>query len=150
MAIAFASKRKFITATETLLLKTSHGNGCYYAETEVLPKIYHTAAEAIAGTDDFVQAIRFDMETLKGEDVTEDCAEAWLSNWTGTPDETVPAFVEGSDAFKRYCREYEERFPRWRGPDPDEQRDSWLDDEFRFERMGHSVEARLEYRFPAE
>lgn len=132
--IKAAPKRNFITATETLLLKTTHGAGFYFSETDVLPKVYATAAEAIQGNDDFVQAIRFDMETLTGEDVTEECAEAWLYDWQGRPDDDVPAFVDTSDAFKRWCRAYEEENPGWQGPDPDQQRQEWLDDEYRCER----------------
>jgi hypothetical protein len=135
--IRTAPKRKFITATETLLLKTTHGAGFYFGETDVLPKVYATAADAIKGNDDFVQAIRFDTETLTGEDVTEECAEAWLSDWTGTPEDKVPPFVETSDAYKIWSRAYEEENPGWQGPDPDQQRQEWLDDEYRFERMGH-------------
>jgi hypothetical protein len=131
MGIQFTPTRKFITASETLLLKTTHGKGYYFSETDVLPTVFATAAEAIKGDDDFVQAIRFDMESLVGEDVTEECAEAWLSDWTGNPDDKVPAFVDTSTAFKRWCEAYTEENPRWRGPDPDELRESWLDDEYR-------------------
>lgn len=135
--ISFTKTRAFINATETLLLKTTHGKGFYFSETDVLSKVYATAADAIKGVDDFVQAIRFDMETLAGEDVTEECAEAWLRDWTGTPDDNVPAFVDRSEAFKRWSAAYDEENPGWRGPDPDQQRQEWLDDEYRFERLGH-------------
>lgn len=123
--------RKFINAGECLLLKTTHQSGFYLMETDVLPKVFGTVADAIKGNDDFVQAIRFDLSSLVGEDVTEDCAEAWLSDWHGAPDEKVPPFVEASDAFKIYCRAYEEENPGWQGADPDQQRQEWLDDEYK-------------------
>src|SRR4051812_14416750 len=110
--IQYVPKRKFINANEVLLLKTTHGKGHYFFETEVLPKVFATAAEAIEGMDDFVQAIRFDVETLIGEDVTEECAAAWLYNWDGNPDDKVPPFVDTSDEFKRWCAAYEEENPR--------------------------------------
>lgn len=139
--------RKFINARECLLLKTPHAKGCYYGETDHLPKTYDTAADAIRGTDDFIQAIRFDMETLTGEDVTEDCAEAWLSDWTGNPGDEVPPFVDGSDAFKNWSRAYDEENPGWQGKDPDQQRQEWLDDEYRYEHLSASERVRLERHF---
>ncbi|MBB4342108.1 hypothetical protein [Rhizobium leguminosarum] len=131
--------RPFINARECLLLRTPHANGCYYGETDVLPKTYDTAADAIRGTEDFIQAIRFDMETLTGEDVTEECAEAWLSDWTGDPGEKVPPFVGRSDAFKRWSHAYDKENPGWQGPDPDQQRQEWLDDEYRYEQLNRQA-----------
>lgn len=98
--------RKFIQSGEVLLLKTRYADGFYIKETDVLPKVFDTAADAIRGDDDFVQAIRFDLSDMKGEDVTEDCAAAWLQDWEGTPDDEVPAFVENSEAFENWCEAY--------------------------------------------
>ncbi|MBB3313673.1 hypothetical protein FHT78_005467 [Rhizobium sp. BK196] len=128
--------RKFINPRECLLIRTGHTltGGSYFMETDVLPKCFDTAADAIRGNDDFIQAVRFDMETLTGEDVTEDCAEAWLSDWTGTPDESVPEFVKHSDAFERYCQAFNDK-----QPDPDQQRQEWLDDEYRYEHLNRQV-----------
>ncbi|QHW26620.1 hypothetical protein GYN07_20785 [Rhizobium leguminosarum bv. viciae 248] len=139
--------RNFINARECLLLKTPHANGCYYGETDVLPKTYDTAADAIRGTDDFIQAIRFDMETLTGEDVTEECATAWLDDWKGTPADPVPAFVNSSEAFQTWSRAYDQEHPGWQGPDPDQQRQEWLDEEYRYEHLHASERVRPERNY---
>lgn len=124
--------RPFIAKTEALLLKSvASRGGTYFGETELLPHVYETAKDALKGNDDFIQAIRFDMETLTGEDVTEDLAECWLSDWDGDPDRDVPDFIKHSDAYEKWCAQYEIENPRWRGPDPDQQRQEWLDDEYR-------------------
>jgi hypothetical protein len=126
--------RNFINAREALLIRTSFSKGgTYFMETDVLPKVYETPADAIRGNDDFVQAIRFDLETLTGEDVTEECAKSWLRGWNGTPADPVPAFVNSSEAFHAWSRAYDQENPGWQGPDPDQQRQEWLDDEYRYE-----------------
>lgn len=98
--------RKFIQSGEVLLLEARSRHGIIYIEEEMVSAGYETAADAIKGRDDFIRAMRLDLSTIKGEDVTEECAAAWLDSWTGTPDDDVPAFVENSEAFEAWCEEY--------------------------------------------
>lgn len=123
------TRAPFISSTEALLLVTNHANGFYIPETDILPKRYETAKEAIEGQDDFIRAIRLDLVGLKAEDVTEDCAKAWLKDFEGDPDSKVPDFVKRSEAYDDWCHDYEAENPRWRGVDPDEAYDRRRDEQ---------------------
>jgi hypothetical protein len=107
------AKRKFIQSGEVFLLQARYADGFYIKETDVLPKSYDTAKEAIEGDNDFIRSIRLDLKTLIGEDVTEECASAWLEDFDGTPDQprnTIPDFVLESEAFERWCEDYYTEF----------------------------------------
>lgn len=101
-----ATHRKFIQSGEVLLLKARSRHGIIYIEEEIVTTTYDTAEDAIKGRDDFIQAIRFDMDTMNGEDVTEECAMAWLDGGAWTPEDDVPEFVANSEAFENWCEEY--------------------------------------------
>lgn len=105
--------RKFIQTGEAFLLQDRYADGFYFKETDVLPKSYDTAKDAIQGDNDFIRAIRFDLSSMKGEDVTEECAAAWLEGWDGHPDvprKDIPVFVLESEAFERWCENYYTEF----------------------------------------
>ncbi len=58
--------------------------------------------------------IRFDLDVLHGEDVTETVADAWLEGYDQSPQEEhkLPAFVRTSDAWERWCADFDaERSP---------------------------------------
>lgn len=71
----------------------------------------------------------------------------WLDDWKGTPADPVPAFVNSSEAFQTWSRAYDQEHPGWQGPDPDQQRQEWLDEEYRYEHLHASERVRPERNY---
>lgn len=110
--------RAFINSTETLLVIDIHNGRQYASETKLFGDTMAKASEAYQGVD-AVRFLRFDLETLTGEDVTEDVAEAWVSTNDPDPDDcgTLPDFVRFSAAWERYVKDWNaERGLRRRRP----------------------------------
>lgn len=96
--------RTFISRCESLLVEERWpelGDG--FAETT--HGVFVTASDALHKMGDAaVRAIRFDRETLTGEDVTEDLASAYIAaHGNIEPECIVPPFVENSEAWERFC-----------------------------------------------
>ena len=102
-----AERENFIEAHETLLLEDwLPSNGKFIAESDFYGTTYATAAEAIKGHE-FVRAFRLDRETMTLEDITEECAEAFMATFDGDPDDyQLPDFVKNSEALETYAEAY--------------------------------------------
>ena len=111
-----------IEAHETLMTKAYHRRvGVYWTET-VSCRTYSTmdaVLNEIEGVDDLVQVVRFNDETLVGEDITEACAAAWIARQSGyTINElgNIPEWIEKSEAWAEHveasAREAVERSDR--------------------------------------
>lgn len=102
------AKRQFIGSREVLIAVFAHQTGFFLAETKVIGKTYATASEAMAchQNDDTTRFIRFDMDTLTGEDVTEEMATAYLedSNLTPHDEDQLSTFVRTSEAWETFCK----------------------------------------------
>jgi hypothetical protein len=98
----------FVNARELLLVFDTFQGRPYIRESNVLGNVVTTAAEAIKGLD-ACKFVRFDTETNRGEDVTEECAEAYLKDFDGEPTSAVPEFVEFSEAWERWSEGYYSR-----------------------------------------
>jgi hypothetical protein len=101
-------QNQFMHARETLLYKFTDITGSTLEGCGHLGKTYDTAHEAVSGVEPH-EIWRLDLETMTAEDVTEDCADAWLEDWDGTPDDDVPPFVAGSEAYEDWCEAYQLR-----------------------------------------
>lgn len=101
----------FINSIEVLLhFNTTSRSVPYIAETAPLGQTVATAAEAIAGCDDgAAKFIRYDTEVDRGEDVTEECAAAYLDSFDGEPTDFVPPFVQFSEAWEDWCEDFYRR-----------------------------------------
>lgn len=102
----------FIHSRETLLVTNGSPKGFYFNETdgffgEIVSKPYDALfdeGKARFG-DDVQKFIRFDLDALHGEDVTETMAEAFLADWGGRvcDENTLPDFVRQSEAWEAFC-----------------------------------------------
>ncbi|WP_174804383.1 hypothetical protein [Martelella limonii] len=102
-----ADRTKFIEAHETLLLEDQiAGAPRFIAESDCYGTTYATAADAIQGAE-FVRAFRLDRETMTLEDITEECAKAFMATFDGDPDDDrLPDFVKNSEALEAYAEDY--------------------------------------------
>ena len=102
-----ANRTNFIEAHETLLLEDQiAGAPRFIAESDCYGTIYATAADAIEGAE-FVRAFRLDRETMTLEEVTEECAKAFMATYDGEPDDDdLPEFVKSSEALEAYAEDY--------------------------------------------
>lgn len=102
-----ADRTNFIEAHETLLLEDQLPSaGKFFAESDCYGTIYATAADAIQGAE-FVRAFRLDRETMTLEDITEECAKAFMADFKGDPDDDrLPDFVKNSEALEAYAEDY--------------------------------------------
>jgi len=103
-------KRQFINSREVLIPVDAHRTGFYLSETFVVGMTFATAAEAMARhhNDETTKFIRFDMDTLTGEDVTEEMAGAYLDDTNLTPhdEDRLSTFVRTSEAWERFCKDW--------------------------------------------
>lgn len=108
--MADAGRSTFTNSREVILPVTGHWTGFYFSESERIGRIYETAAEAWADhrDDAVVKFIRFDMDDMRGTDVTEEMAEAMLAESDLTPEDEdlLPTFVRTSEAWEDYCETY--------------------------------------------
>lgn len=84
---------------------------CHFVqEAELLPTQFDAAVTNCEDTT--TQIIRMDHKTWRGEDVTEDIANAWLNTHEplASDEATLPAFVAESDAWQLYCDDFNKRF----------------------------------------
>ena len=85
-------------------------NCLFVQEAELLPTQLDDAVKNCEDTT--TQIIRMDYKTWRGEDVTEDIANAWLNTYEPLlhDENTLPAFVAESDAWQLYCDDFKARF----------------------------------------
>lgn len=97
------TNRAFINSNEALLVINSYKNREYAAETAPFGDTMASASEAYQGVD-ALRFIRFDLETLTGEDVTEEVVAAWIEENQPDPDDcgVIPDFVRFSPAWEDY------------------------------------------------
>lgn len=104
-AAPFLQRREIILAVMTL------GAGYFSEESDTVGTTYRTAADWLTVHDGehVARLIRFDLDTLHGEDVTETVADAWLDRFDQSPEEAhnLPAFVRTSAAWERWCADFE-------------------------------------------
>ncbi len=98
---------RYINPGECIMIRSKYPHCEAYGEA-IIQRVRESLADALKGLldKDTVQVLLFDPSTLKAEDITEEAALAFLSTWTGDPDEDkVPAFVEQSDAFEAWAEQ---------------------------------------------
>lgn len=99
-----APARPFINSRETLLVIDVHNGRQYASETKLFGDEMAKPSDAYQGVD-AIRFIRFDLEELTGEDVTEDVANAWIQERSpdlDDPTDKVPDFVRFSEAWASY------------------------------------------------
>ncbi|QRY68623.1 hypothetical protein JVX98_10230 [Ensifer sp. PDNC004] len=103
-ATPFLQRREIILAMMTL------GAGTFFDETDTTGTTYKTAADWLHVHDGehVERLIRFDLDALHGEDVTESVADAWLNGFDQSPEQEhrLPAFVRTSQAWERWCADF--------------------------------------------
>lgn len=101
-------KRDFCNQSEFIFF-VDHLDNDYVQEADVLPMSLELTLTQIEPTT--LKIIRMDKETWKGEDVTEEVANAWLDQNQPTPeDELLPDFVADSDAWETYKASFEDAY----------------------------------------
>ena len=115
IADAMRGTAPFVQGREIILAVMTLGAGYFCEETDTLGTTYRTAADWLRTHDGehVARLIRFDLDALHGEDVTETVADAWLDGYDLTPEEEhrLPAFVRTSDAWDRWCADFAAQRP---------------------------------------
>jgi len=103
--------RIFIRQSEVLLVFLKNGQGNYIPETELGHRhSVDSALEMMCQDGSEYQAIRFDPESMTGEDVTNDLAMHWMEqnptlmheHFAGLgKGDTIPKFVRDSEFFEQ-------------------------------------------------
>lgn len=103
-------RTQFCTARETILVKLANPKGFYFEEGDFHGKTYETVSRAVDSLtmDHAAEFLRFDMDTLKAENITEEFAVEWLEKFEGTPDDedVLPLYVRTSEAWDAWCEQY--------------------------------------------
>ncbi|HEV7317697.1 MAG TPA: hypothetical protein VGO04_03690 [Ensifer sp.] len=110
------STAPFLQRREIILALMTLGAGHFCDETDCVGTTYRTAADWLKVHDGehAERLIRFDLDALHGEDVTETVADAWLDGYGESPEREhkLPAFVRSSSAWERWCADFDaERVP---------------------------------------
>ena len=115
IADAMRGTAPFLQGREIILAVMTLGAGWFCEETDTVGTTYRTAADWLRTHDGehVSRLIRFDLDALHGEDVTETVADAWLDGYDLTPEEEhrLPAFVRTSDAWDRWCADFAAQRP---------------------------------------
>lgn len=100
----------FLQRGEIILAVMTLGSGHFCGESDTVDSTYRTAADWLKVHDGehVARLIRFDLDALHGEDVTEAVANAWLDSFNQDPadEHKLPAFVRSSDAWDRWCADF--------------------------------------------
>lgn len=104
-------RSQFCTARETILTKLTNPKGFYFEEGSFHGATFATVEEAVAslGMEHAAAYLRFDLDTLSAEDVTEEFAAQWLTKFEGTPDDedrSLPLYVRTSQAWDDWCSDF--------------------------------------------
>lgn len=103
-------RTQFCTARETILIKLATDTGFYFEEGERHGKIYETARHCVTRLtmDNAAGYLRFDLDTLVAEDLTEEFAREWLTTFRGSPEDEdrLPLYVRTSQAWDDWCSDF--------------------------------------------
>ena len=100
------TRSQFINRNETLQIWTRHKDGTRIDESDDHGTIYRTVDDVLNRCDeDTTRIVRYDLDTLTGEDVTEEIAAAYIDlhqpcSWE---EDTLPIFVKESGAWENEC-----------------------------------------------
>lgn len=103
----------FIHGREVLLVIQGSPKGFYFDESEFFGHGFLSPRDALYNedralfTDDTSKYIRFDLDAMHGEDVTETMASAFLEDFGGRvcDEGLLPDFVRQSDAWEQWCED---------------------------------------------
>lgn len=103
-------RTQFCTARETIMIKLATSTGFYFEEGERHGKTYDSLRHAVTRltTDNAASYLRFDLDTLSAEDVTEEFATEWLRTFRGAPEDEdqLPLYVSTSSAWEAFCEDF--------------------------------------------
>lgn len=103
-------RTQFCTARETILIKLVISTGTYFEEGDTHGKVHESIRHAVTRLtmDNASAYLRFDLDTLRAEDVTEEFAAEWLTTFKGSPEDEdqLPAYVLSSQAWDDWCSDF--------------------------------------------
>ena len=103
-------RTQFCNARETILVKLGWADGFTFDETDNHGKVFENVSDAVTylTADHAVEYLRFDLDTLTAENVTEEFATEWLRKFEGSPDDEdiLPTYVRTSEAWDAFCEDY--------------------------------------------
>lgn len=103
-------RTQFCTARETIMIKLATSTGFYFEEGERHGKTYDSLRHCVTRLtmDNAAAYLRFDLDTLSAEDVTEEFAAEWLQTFKGSPEdeEQLPIYIRTSQAWDAWCEAY--------------------------------------------
>lgn len=103
-------RSQFCTARETILIKLGSSNGFHFDEGDSHGKIYDTVRHAVTRLtmDNAASYLRFDLDTMTAEDITEEFAAEFLTTFKGSPEDEdrLPTYVRTSQAWDDWCEAY--------------------------------------------
>lgn len=103
-------RTQFCTSRETIMIKLATSTGFYFEEGERHGKVYDSARHAVTRLtmDNAAGYLRFDLDTLKAEDITEEFAAEYLTTFKGSPEDEdqLPTYVRTSQAWDDWCEAY--------------------------------------------
>lgn len=103
------TKTPYIGPDEVLQIIVRHNGETYIEESEFLARTYTADSDVLPFLNDEVQrVIRFDLQSLTGEDITEELAQAYLDgqqpySWD---ESTLPDYVKKSQAWEDHCSDH--------------------------------------------
>lgn len=101
----------YCSSREVIMTKLALSDGFYFEESHFHGKTYETISHAVDSLtmDHAAEYLRFDLDTLTAENITEEFAAEWLEKFDGTPedeDRHLPLYVRGSEAWDAWCEQY--------------------------------------------
>lgn len=103
-------RTQFCTARETILIKLGSSNGFHFDEGDRHGKVYETIRHAVTRLtmDNAAGYLRFDLDILKAEDITEEFAAEYLTTFKGSPEDEdlLPTYVRASQAWDDWCSDF--------------------------------------------
>lgn len=97
-------RNTFLNGREVLLMQSDYGDlGRVFDQSTEFGKVYESAEMLLTHIDKNTERLfRLDTEDMSApEDVTEECAQAYLATYYGDRESDLPRFVRGSDAWAR-------------------------------------------------
>ena len=104
-------RTQFCTSREVIMIKLCHPKGFYFEESGFHGTTFDTVAHAVDSLtmDHAAEYLRFDLDTLTAENITEEFASQWLEKFDGTPedeDRYLPTYVRTSEAWDAWCEQF--------------------------------------------
>lgn len=103
-------RTQFCTARETIMTKLAASDGFYFEEGIRHGKVYESLRHAVTHLtmDNAAAYLRFDLDTLSAEDITEEFATEWLRTFLGSPEDEdqLPLYVRNSSAWDAFCEDF--------------------------------------------